>query len=116
MITNDIVRQIDGDENVVEKLSTVTTYFTIAWVIIGGLSFIYFILLTGGKEEPYLWGFLETMQLLTHIQLINVKVPGNAALFLNENNQLFRYDFFGNKWVQDLFGLDLVPSPLPVFI
>ena len=86
------------------------------WVIVGGLSFVYFIILTGGKEDPYLWSFLETMQLLTHIQLINVKVPGNAALFLNLNNKLFRYDFFPTDWVSELFNLELVPSPLPVFI
>ena len=56
------------------------------------------------------------MQLLTHIQLINVKIPGNAALFLNINNKLFRYDFFPNQWVADVFNLKLIPSPVPEFI
>ena len=78
--------------------------------------FLYFIVLTGGREDPYLWSFLETMQLLTHIQLINVKIPGNAALFLNLNNRLFRYDFFPNEWVADALDLELVPSPIPVWI
>lgn len=82
----------------------------------GTASFIYFIYLTGGKEDPYLWSFLEVMQILTHIQLINVKIPGNAALFLNLNNKLFRYDFFPNAWIPDFLGLDLIPSPVPVFI
>ena len=63
-----------------------TIWFQWIWVVIGLMSFTYFLILTGGKEDPFLWCFLETMQLLTHIQLINVKIPGNAALFFNENN------------------------------
>ena len=59
---------------------------------------------------------METMQLLTHIQLIDVKIPGNAALFFNRNNKLFRYDFFPNEWVAELFELPLKPSPIPVFL
>ena len=116
VIIQDIVRQIDENEPSVQTLTDITHIFQIVWVVVGVSSFIYFIILTGGKEDPYLWSFLQTMQLLTHIQLINVKIPGNAALFYNINNSLFRYDFFPNEWVAELFDLPLKPSPIPEFI
>ena len=58
---------MDGDDEAIEKLSDTANAMQIIWVIVGGLSFTYFLILTGGKDEPYLWSFLETMQLLTHI-------------------------------------------------
>lgn len=45
-----------------------------------------------------------------------MKIPGNAALFLNLNNSLFRYDFFPNEWVAELLNLELIPTPNAVFI
>ena len=67
MIERDIVRQVDGGDEAIAKLTDTAHVMQIIWVIVGGLSFTYFLILTGGKDEPYLWSFLETMQLLTHI-------------------------------------------------
>ena len=67
VIVQDIVRQVDGEKSVIKKLDEVTTWFTWIWVCVGVMSFVYFLILTGGKEDPFLWCFLETMQLLTHI-------------------------------------------------
>ena len=52
---------MDGEKSVIKKLDEVTEWFTWIWVCVGVMSFIYFLILTGGKEDPFLWCFLETM-------------------------------------------------------
>ena len=51
----------------ISKLINVTFIIEVVWVVVGILSFTYFLILTSGREDPFLWSFLETMQLLTHI-------------------------------------------------
>ena len=97
----DIIRQIDEDEpeaRLIINCSTLVVYCSLLFVII---TFLYFTLATRGREDPYIWNFLSTMQLLTHILLINVKIPGNAALFFNLVMPPFRFDFIpqAEDWV-----------------
>lgn len=106
------MRQIDNGVEQVQFLQDLNTWITVVYLIVALANFFYFIWITNGREDPYLWSFLNTMQLLTHIQLVNVKIPGNIALFLNMNNQYFRYNFFPNEWILDKFGLKLSPSPI----
>jgi hypothetical protein len=78
------------------------------------LVFIFFLAMSTG-DDPYLWCFLDTMQLLTHLQLINIKLPSNAAIFMNWTSPFFRFDYIKGNWQNSWFGLQFKPSPLPVF-
>ena len=118
MLEFDIIRQIDGNDKEAKALMTTSKaviYIVILFVVI---AFIFFTLATKGHNDPYIWNFIYTMQLFTHILLINVKIPGNAALFLNLVMPIFRFDFFINapKWVANWFSLPLSPSPILVFL
>lgn len=46
---------------------------------------------------------------------MNVKLPGNAALFMNVISPIFRFDYIQKEWVNNFLGLKFKPSPLPVF-
>jgi hypothetical protein len=46
---------------------------------------------------------------------MNVKLPGNAALFMNFISPIFRFDYIQKDWVNKVFRLKFNPSPLPVF-
>ena len=46
---------------------------------------------------------------------MNVKLPGNAALFMNVISPIFRFDFIADSWVNKAFRLPFNPSSLPVF-
>ena len=119
MLEFDIIRQIDGNKkeaHVLENCSTFIVWISVLFVV---LALIYFTIATGGQQDPYIWNFLYTMQLLTHILLINVKIPGNAALFFNLMMPVFRFDYFTRaaRWVvADWFNLPLSPSPIIVFL
>jgi len=90
----DIIRQIAKDDPVAQKLEKSADWIVYVSVIFVVLALIYFTYLSGGEQDPYIWNFLYTLQLLTHILLINVRIPGNAALFLNAVMPVFRFDFF----------------------
>lgn len=74
------------------------------------LCFIFFFYL-GGVNNAYLWSFINTIQLMFHLPLINVKMPGNAAYLMNLLMNLARFDFIPNSWVRKMFGLKYSPTP-----
>ena len=56
------------------------------------------------------------MQLLTHILLINVKIPGNAALFFNIVMPIFRFDFFTDVFYANCKLLTTHDDSLQVYL
>ena len=82
------------------------------------ITFLYFILANGERELPYIYNFMSTMNLLTHILLINVKIPGNAALFFNLVWPVFSFYWVpeSSGWVKNWFNLGISPSKITVFL
>jgi hypothetical protein len=62
-----VVRQIDKDNEKVKFFMAFNTVCIYIYVTVGLSCFAFFVYITGGRDDPYLWGFLETMQVLSHI-------------------------------------------------
>ena len=110
----EIVRQVNAESGLVATIKAVGTAFSGLCLVFLLMLFMFLFFLTG-LDDPYMWSFINTLQLITHLQLINVKLPGNAALFFNLLMGLFRFNYLPNLWTIDAFGLKLSPSPIPVF-
>lgn len=113
-VDGDIIRQIDENTRQVEVVKKTTFFVKAICIVIFLLVFVFFVALSDG-DDPYLWSFLDTMQLLTHLQLINVKLPAVAAIFLNWVGPIFRFDYIKGNWMHGFFGLRFHASPIPVF-
>ena len=65
-VVGDIIRQIDGKTDAALVIKRTTLVITIIVICLGIIIFISFLALTNG-DDPYLWNFFDTLQLLTHI-------------------------------------------------
>jgi len=78
----------------------------VAFLVLVGLSvaFALLIVLSCGSLLPF-WMFINSMQLIAHVPLINSNLPGNSHFFLLENLKIFRLHFGAfNLWLKTLLG------------
>lgn len=115
IVESAIVRQIDPLDDSVSaiKASSVGFGATSIALVVGVL--IFFMIVTG-SDDPFVWSFINTIQLLTHGQLLSVKMAGNVALFMNTLIGIFRFDFIKSTTFTRKTGHGLSPSPHPSFL
>ena len=82
----EIIRQMQGDEmiSVSSALSFSHTMFFITAI------FILLIVLTCGPLLP-VWMFINSMQLIAHVPLFNIRLPGNAHSFLLKHLEFINF-------------------------
>ena len=84
------------------KFSVVVGYMILCFIFLGLLLAI----CIDADTVPY-WAFYDTMQLLTHLPLANVSMPGQAAVFLSTLASMLRFNIFSiDKIVARLLGVD----------
>lgn len=49
---------------------------------------------------------INTLQLIFHLPLVNIKMPGDAALFFNLGIDFFKWDFLPDKQVDKFINMD----------
>ena len=62
------------------------------YVIIG--LFIFLLVLFCGPLLP-VWMFINSMQLIVHVPLLDIKLPGNAHYFILDHLKTFKFHFLG---------------------
>ena len=88
-LRKEIKRQIEPQQGeALEFLSTVFSVLLRAVILIGFLA----CLLLGGEMVPF-WAMVNTLQILIHLPLINVEIPGFTALFLKGLLDVTRFEF-----------------------
>ena len=63
-------------ETQVEDLETLITVLTLANLIIVVLNILFV------TSHTQLWGYINVLQLITHLPMLSISVPGNATLYL----------------------------------
>jgi hypothetical protein len=112
-ITKQTVRQLEPSDTAdeIKKTTKIIKGVVVAWTLLCFIFFCY----VGGANNAFLWSFLCTIQLMFHLPLINVDLPGNAAFFVNILMSLGRYELLPTEWMRNLFNLSLSPTPEPAF-
>lgn len=52
--------------------------------------------LTVGASLQYLWGMINTLQLLTHTPLFSINMPANVMLFLSDIYGIVNFNLLAN--------------------
>ena len=82
--------------------SVITGYIVFGFIFLGLLVAI----CVDADTVPF-WAFYDTMQLLTHLPLANVSMPGQAAVFLSTLASMLRFSLLKvDKIVAYLLGVD----------
>jgi hypothetical protein len=87
-VTWDVIRQIAEEDK--ESVDSALTFSHALYILI--CLFIFLLVLTCGPLLP-VWMFINSMQLIVHVPLIAIQLPGNAHYFLLENLKIFKLDF-----------------------
>ena len=102
-LRTEIVRQVPVDES---------RYLSVFSVFIGSIviAFIFLGLLMAicvDADTVPIWGFYDTLQLLTHLPLANVSMPGQTAMFLSTLARMLRFNVLSiDKVVAYILGVD----------
>lgn len=100
----DVIRQIaiSSETENIENGALGLQIAIIVWSVLVAFFFLYM----GKGNITYLYSFICSTQMLMHLPLINVNLPGNAAYFMNTLMKLGRFEFFENTWLAELTGVD----------
>jgi len=88
-LRKEIKRQIEPHQG--EAVKVLSTVLSVILRLLIFISFFAFLLL-GGDMVPF-WAMVNTLQLLIHLPLMNVEIPGFAALFLKGLLDVTRFEF-----------------------
>lgn len=80
-----------------EDLVSIDSALSFSHVLTGLIMFLFFLLVVSCGPLLSVWMFINSMQLIVHIPLIAIKLPGNAHYFLLDHLNLFNLHLFSNS-------------------
>lgn len=83
------------------KGSNVIKYSIVVVILLLAIYFHY----VSCHGNAYLWSFINSAQLMFHLPLVNVDMPGNAAYFCNILMGAGRLELLPGEWLESAFGL-----------
>ena len=102
-LRTEIVRQVPVKEaRYLSSFAVAVGYMILCFIFLGLLLAI----CVDADTVPF-WAFYDTMQLLTHLPLANVSMPGQTAVFLSTLASMLRFNIFSiDKMVAYFLGVD----------
>lgn len=100
--TWEVIRQMPDYDSVSVESALGFSHFLLAVI---GL-FVFLLILFCGPLLP-IWMFINSMQLIVHVPLIQIKLPGNAHYFLLDHLKILKLHIFGlNTWIYSILGVE----------
>jgi len=109
MLNRQITRQVPNDKTAqyISASGAILSRILLAIILVVAL-----LMVCMSGSLAYLWSFINTMQILTHAPLMNLRFDGYSAMFIKPLLDIFRFNWLPiEMYLDKFFGFDsLSPS------